>query len=304
MTTPAPRIEAVLKGPDVQGRVSVDVLVALSRELQNSLRRALSNRRPRGGRYLGSIEEACRLDFVGFRKGSAVCEFELAPPRDPATLFGDQGLRAAEEVLNVLDAGEKAAEGWSEHVQPGLLDSLERFARIVGDGIDRVDFHLKSGSVARSATITPVFRAHVRAALAPLTRPGEVRIEGVIWECDWRRHTAELHLPDGSKLELKLSESIEEFATGARRQRVVVHGHGKDGGKPLRTLDVIRIELAGSGPVEVDPKYGSFYDDLSIEELARRQSVPASRPLEDYRSDWLDDESLDDLLKDLRELRS
>jgi hypothetical protein len=264
----------------------------------------LSNRAPRGGRYRASIEQACRLDFVAFSEGSAACTFELAPPREQDTLYGDQGVRAVEEVLRALGAGEKGAEGWSQKLVPGLLDSLGRFARIVDDGIDRVDFQLDAGPVKRRARITSAFRTHVRDALVPARGPDEVRAEGVIWECDWRRHSAELLEPDGHKVVLNLPDELDEEATSARRQRVIVFGTTKDGGERPSVIDVTRIELAGTGTVEVDSRYGGFFDNLSIEELARLQGVPESRPLEDYRSDWLDGESLDELLDDLRELRS
>ena len=302
MASPPPRIEAVLEGPAAQGRLAVDALVTLARELQMSLRRILSNRRPRGGRFRGAIEEVGRLDLIAFRQGSAVCTFELAPPRDPATLFGDQGVRAADELLLALEAAESGHEGWSDDVQPSLLESLDRLTRVVGDGIDTVSFSLDAGAVQRRTRISTAIRTHVQAALRRAGRPNEVRIEGVIWECDWRRHTAEMHSPDGTKLALRFSADLEEQVTAARRSRVVVYGRMASEGKST-IVDATRLEFSGPDLREVDPAFGAFSDNLSIDELAARQGVTTPKSLDELRGTWLDDEPIDDLLATIGRLR-
>jgi hypothetical protein len=303
VTAPTPRIEAVLDGPAVQDRVSVDVLVSLARELQSSLRRILGNRKHAKGRFVSAIEEACRLEFVGFRAGSAVCTFEFARAREGDARLDDQGVRAAEELLQAFEAGERGAEGWSRRAPPGLLDGLDKIAKIVGNGIDGVEFRLHAGPIERRVRITSAFRTNVRAALTPVDRPDELRIEGVIWECDWRRHTAELQTPDGKRVTLNFPAILDEIVTGARRQRVVVHGQSSDRRELVRVLDVSRLEPAEDGLCVVDPAYGAFSDNLSIEDLAARQGVTVPTSLDELRSDWLDGEPLDELLGTIRWLR-
>ena len=50
-------------------------------------------------------------------------------------------------------------------------------------------------------------------------------------------------------------------------------------------------------------EFGGFFDDLGIEELARRQGVPIPKSLDELRGDWLDDEPIQEFLDRLRGAR-
>lgn len=54
--------------------------------------------------------------------------------------------------------------------------------------------------------------------------------------------------------------------------------------------------------VEVTP-VDSFWANLSAEELARRQNVQPIQSLDDLAGDWPSDDSIDDFLQMIREVR-
>jgi hypothetical protein len=309
VTRKPPRIEVHLEGPSVPGRITVDALVTVAGELQATLRRILSNRRHQTGRFRGEVERICQLELTAFKAGSAALVFDLAEPRDTATLHGDQGVRAAEEMVRILQSGEageaqsgEAGEAdWSRGVQRGILEGIDRMTKSLGAGWDEMRVRITEGRKFQEARLTPAFRGHIRAALATPPRVGDVRIEGVVWECDWRDHTAELHQADGSKVKLSFPAELDEKVTEARRRRVAVIGHTDRPERPHR-VEVVDLEVLDEGLGE-SHAYGGFGDGLSIDELAERQGVGVPPSLESLRADWLDDVAVDEFLEVIRQVR-
>ena len=68
-------------------------------------------------------------------------------------------------------------------------------------------------------------------------------------------------------------------------------------------VDVSRLEFSGPDLRELDPAFGAFSDNLSIDELAARQGVTTPKSLDELRGTWLDDEPIDDLLATTGRLR-
>ncbi len=300
-TPQPPQIEMRLEGPAVPGRISVDSLAALPKQLQTSLRSILSNRRQSIGRFRDEVEQVCKLDLVSFQPGSAVMLFEFAPPRDTSTLQGDQGARVAEEMFAVLEGGEQGTQGWTHSLPAGVLDGFEKLTRGLGEGIDSMQLSLRHKGQTRSVRVTPSFRNHLRVATAAPERAGEVRIEGVVWEIDWKDRTAELWEADGSKVKLSFGQDQEERITEAKKRRVRVRGQSTGPSDRVREVTIAQVDILEDVPGQPDPAYGSFRDTLSIDELAHRQGVGAVTSTDSLRGEWLDDESVDDLLRLLRQ---
>ena len=124
MTTPAPRLELQLDGPAVPGRISVDALAFVSTQLQSTLRRIVSQRPSGSGRFGKQAEQACSLDLVAFRPGSANLVFELAGQRETSNLYGDPGIQAIEEFLDLGEKAENGDPGWQQGILPGVQQSL------------------------------------------------------------------------------------------------------------------------------------------------------------------------------------
>ncbi len=298
-----PQIEVRLEGPAVPGRISVDSLTRVARELQTSLRRMLSARHKSTGRFHAEVEQACSLDLTAFAEGSAVLTFEFAGPRDAATLHGDQGVRVAEEMLDTLRRAETNAADWDSGLQPSVIEGWETMTRSLGEGIDSMRITLINGKSRHEARLTPAFRANLRSARSTPLRAMEAAVEGVLWECDWKLHTAMLDEVDGNRVSLILPETLDEKVTELRRQRVRVRGMVESqGGRAVR-VTVTSVTAIVEGVAQPDPRYGGFWDNLSIEDLALRQGVQPIQSLDDLACDWPEDESVDEFLAMVREVR-
>ena len=300
MTKQQPHIEIRLEGSAVPGRISVDALTNVAKELQTSLRRMLSSRQQAAGRFHGEVEQVCKLDLTAVGKGSAVLTFEFAGTRDTSTLQGDQGVRVAEEMLALLSAGEASQAGWQDGVQRSVLEGFERLTKPLGEGVDSISFSLVDGKKRRVAKVTQKLRTNLRSVTSARLRASEASIEGVLWECDWKVHTALLDEIDGNRVTLEFPAILEEKVTALRRQRVRVHGTiESEDGRALR-MKVASIELLVTGVAEPDPRYGSFWDNVSAAEQARRQGLDHPTNVDALAIEWPEDESVDDFLDDIR----
>jgi hypothetical protein len=78
-------------------------------------------------------------------------------------------------------------------------------------------------------------------------------------------------------------------------------GHIKNG---VAILDS-RVELPDGTRVrvEVEKADSDFWENKTIDDLARQQGVDHPQKLTDLRFDWPDDESIDDFLNLVREVR-
>lgn len=302
-TPQPPQIEMHLEGPAVPGRISVDALAALPKQLQTSLRSILSNRRQSKGRFRDEVEQVCKLDLIAFHPGSTVMLLEFAPPREANTLQGDQGAKVAEEMFTVLEAGESGTTGWTSGLSSRVLDGFDKLTRGLGEGIDSMRLSLRHQGQTRSVRITQSFRNHLRTATATPERVGEVKVEGVVWEIDWKDRTAELWQADEAKVKLSFGQDLEERVTEAKKRRVLVRGKPTDSAGRVRELHISQIEVLEDAPGQPDPSYGSFRDNLSLDDLAARQGVGITTSIDQLRSDWLDDTSVDDFLDLIRKVR-
>jgi hypothetical protein len=300
MKTTSPKLELHLDGPAVPGRISVDTLAGLATSLQTTLRRILSQRPGGSGRFGKEVEQACSLQLVAFQPGSANLVFELAAAPDSATLFERPGPQAIEQLLGLFDRAQSGGEHWNREVLPSVLDGLTDFTKPLEDGVTTMRLDFRDGSKSRSVTLTSAVRLNLRAAVRQVSEPGEMRLTGVIWECDWREHSGELHEPDGNKVNLEFGPELEETITEARRKRVVVKGRGMESGGRMRKVHVRTVEVVSDDEAGRSELYGRFGESLGIEELARRQgTIQATNPA-DLACDWPDDESVDDFLELIR----
>lgn len=294
------KVEVVLEGPAVEGRVSVDYLATLAKELQTTLRRIAQNRRTGPGRYTKEIEQACRLDLVSFKKSSARLGFELAgEPCD--TLFGEIGEEAMKTLIDALDRSHTDQDHWALGLPESVIDGLDRITKPLEDGV--TSFGLTTfGRAARSVTLRREFRNRLRAATVSDESPGAVQVTGVIWEADWKDHTAELYEPDGNLIRLRFDTDRDEDVTAARKCSVSVRGVGHYSEGRLRRIDLRHIEVLGPPAVEEAP--GTFWSRPTVDELAERQAADVIEDIDDLAGDWPADEPLDDFLESLRSSRA
>lgn len=305
MTKPQPNLEVILEGPAVQGRVSVDYLATLAKEIQTTLRRLAANDQAKTGRFKRDIERACSLDFVGFAPGSVRLVFELAPlaPEDQ-TLWQDAGRESLSRFIDVLNAGESGASDWASGLSGSVLDGLDRITRPLDDGVQQIRFKVdEQGMPPRTATLTRAFRGHVRPASSTPPAPGLVTVEGVIWEADWKDHTAELHQHNGNVIRVEFDADRDEEITEARRLKVAITGMARPSPGRLQAIRLDRLEVLDSSPLEQPPTGPGFWESPTLADLVGQQSPRRPSSIEDLAGDWPEDDSLDEFLGTVREGR-
>lgn len=302
-----PNLEVVLRGPAVQGRISVDYLITLAKEIQTTLRRIAANQESKTGRYKRDIERACSLDFVGFAPGSVRLDFRLAPlaPEDH-TLWPDAGRESLSRFIDVLAAGEKGTLDWANGLSGSVLDGLARMTRSLDDGVQEINFKLdehRSDAPVRSARVTRAFREHVRPASLPPRSPTRTTVVGVIWEADWKDHTAELYQHDGNLVRVRFDADRDEEITGARRMKVAVTGDAIPSPDRVQEIVLDRLEVLEPLPLEQPSSGPGFWETPTIADLIEQQDTQRSASIEELAGDWPEDESLDEFLSAVREGR-
>lgn len=302
-TTKPPKIEMRLEGPAVAGRISVDTLSTVAKELQTSLRRMLASHRRVGGRFPTGVEQTCALELVAFAEGSAVLTFEYAGPRDHDKLHGDPGVRVAEDMLRTMQKAECGEAGWDVGLPASVVEGWETLAKPLGEGVDAIQLTLLAGGRQQTVRLTMAFRQNLQATTVVQPQIVTSEVVGVLWECDWKQHRGILAEPDGNRVELILDEQLEERVTLFRRQRVRVRGRlERLKGRVTRAV-VAAVDLLADHVAEPDPRYGGFWEKLSLDELAARQAVVPVTNLDALAIDWPEGDSVDDFLDTIRGLR-
>ncbi|MBX3383078.1 MAG: hypothetical protein KF864_06170 [Phycisphaeraceae bacterium] len=288
--------------------MSVDYLATLAKEIQTTLRRIATNKEGKTGRYSKEIERACSLDIVGFAKGSVRLAFELAPlPAEASSLWPDAGRESLERFIETLDAGESGRDDWSEGLSASVLDGFDRITRPLDDGITSIAFNLDSPSSRhprRAVRVTKQFRERVRVMPSAPTPRGIVRIVGVIWEADWKDHTAELHQSDGRVVRVLFDAHRDEEITDARRLKVAATGTVASGTviQP-HAIRLDRLEVLDPSPLETPGDGVEFWEKPTVLQLAERQGVQPPASLDDLAGHWPDDDNIDDFLDTVRQSR-
>ena len=295
----------ILDGPSAQGRLSVDYLAVLAKELQTTLRRIAANQQGKTGRFAKEIEAACSLELVGFSAGSVHLDFELAAlSADRATLWPDAGRQSLDRFIEILEGGESAKSGWAEGLSSSVISGLERITRPLENGIASMAFALTSGvpgSKPRTVSITRIFRERIRAVPASQLPAGTIQISGVIWEADWKQHSAEVHRMDGHVVRIRFDADRDEEVTEARRSKVSITGKVTSGDSRFpREMKLDRIEfLEGPAADEQSSSIG-FWDNPELNELASRQGVIAPSSFGQLAGALSEDDDLDEFLAAVR----
>ena len=294
MSRPERKLDVVLEGPAADGRLSVDYLATLAKELQSTLRRLARNRRVSAGRFGREIEQACQLDLVSFSPGSVHLGFALSDDAPP-TLLPDLGEESLERLVWSLQRGEAGEASWEADLPDAVLDGIDRITRLLTDGITSIRFQTH-GVRGCSVAVTHILRDRLKAARALPRAPDIVRVTGVIWEADWKDHTAELHEADGNVVRISFEADRDEDITEARKCRVAVSGVGQISGGRVRSLTLERLEIIDPAPVAQPEGATGFWEAQSIAQLAEQQQVQPVTGIDDLAGEWPADESLDEFL--------
>lgn len=303
----SPKLFIKMTGPRVgTAKLSVSDLAEIIKRTQQALKRigqVLYGQESHGkGRKKKDIEKECELFLVGWEEGSAIAALELGPQPDQRHLLGfigEESMKALITGMEVMSAGSYDQDRPPHGYDVGVLEAFESLGKIFDHGIETVGFSNDRRTFPKEYEYTPMIRERVRSYLG---RPADVghstkvgRLEvlnghgglrGTFWEangtkwiCLFRIEHLEV-LPDAWMHKVKIAgRTIEE--------------EGKEKQLEVDSIFVIEDEL---GEEIETGEGGSFWQSVSLEELAEVQGVaPVSAPEEVFAL-WPADDDPDDLL--------
>lgn len=308
-----PQLSIMLKGPRVgPGRVAAREVILILQSLEQALKRVgqvLYGEASRGpGRKRRAIEELCSLHLVSWSKGSAVAGVELPEPRQ-SDLFGHVGGESLEHLLGGLDAlGQRTEpEQLPSGFDVGVLESLEALGRIHDHGITSITFQSPVISRKGSSVYSPQVRERVRKLLMRPRATGHVARTGRLEVVDGRTGLrAWLYTPDGARWQCVVEpDQLDHLREGWMR-RVTVVGAGRfDEALRQGHIDVVSLVVHETDVDDlISAEAGaSFWDSLSLDELAERLQVEPASDLDSLAAAWPEEEPFDDALAELLEDR-
>jgi hypothetical protein len=298
-----PQFYVKMAGPKVgKGKLSVSDLAEIMQRTQQALKRigqVLYGQESHGkGRKKKDIERQCELFLVGWEEGSAIATFELGPKPEQLELYGLVG----EESLNAFMAGMEmmAAESYNGTHLPtgydlGVLEAIETLGKVFEHGIDTIRFSRDRHRFPERAVYNGAIRERVRTSLGQptaighSTKVGRLEIlnghgglKGTFWEAGGTRWTC-----------LFKNEHID-ILPDAWMQKVKVTGRTieEEHSIEVDSLFVIGDEM-GEGSEKGEGR--SFWQSVSLEELAEEQGAGAVSDLDSIAALWPADDDPDAL---------
>jgi hypothetical protein len=275
------------RGPAAQGRLPLAEVARLCGEFQATLERialtlhgatSITGRRPR------EVVDAVRVEFTGFREGSAVLDLELPAAPDGGALV--------EEALAVLAAGVTAVRAGAplpEAFTPQVVMGLLRFA----GGLDANS--VTEIQVGRGERVLFVADPPLREALHAVrrgVRHADTTIVGLLQMGDFAPSAQRCRIDSvDTSVSCTFDETLAETVLTCLNQLVVASGTGEyaTAGGALRSLDLDHLEAVPQPP------------QTTLEHLVQQQGVrpwgeaPSTGP--SGLSEPLSDEEFDQFLR-------
>jgi hypothetical protein len=298
-----PQFYVKMAGPKVgNAKLSVSDLAEIIQRTQQALKRigqVLYGQESHGkGRNKKDIERQCELFLVGWEEGSAIATFELGPQPEQMNIYGFVG----EESLKAFIAGMEmmGAEPYDGGHLPtgydlGVLETIETLGKVFEHGIDSVSFSRDRHRFPETTVYTGAIRERVRTSLgqpgsiAHSTKVGRLEIlnghgglKGTFWEAGGMRWTC-----------LFKNEHID-ILRDAWMQKVKVTGRTNE---EEHSIEVDSLFVIGDDMSEGSEKGEgrSFWQSVSLEELAEEQGAEAVCDLESIAGLWPADDDPDAL---------
>ncbi len=286
MTSQDSRLAITARGPAAQGRLPLAEVARLCGEFQATLERialtlpgatSITGRRPR------EVVDAVRVEFTGFRAGSAVLDLALPPAPDGGALI-EEALETLTSGVDAVRSGRDLPEAFTPQVLGGLL----RFSGGLGsEAVTEI-------SVARGDRVVLVADPLLREALHRERRGvrlAETTIVGLLQMGDFAPAAQRCRIDSvDASVTCTFDETLAEAVLTSLNQFVIAAGTGEyaTAGGALRSLDLSRLDVVEQAP------------EANLQQLVREQGV---RPWGDEPNDQvglsepLSDEEFDVFLR-------
>jgi hypothetical protein len=265
-----------ISGPAAEGgRLPLAELARIAGSLQMTLERlalASIGTSIRSGRRPRDIVEAVRLDFTGFREGSAILDMTR-----PLQAESANGL--LEDSLGMLEEGVKTVRNGGRlpgYFTPPVVNGLRQLAGgISSGGVTRIELTRRGGGFV----VDSVFREALRNAPAQAAEE-EATVVGRLHMGDFSPATLRCRIDTyaGSIL-ADFDSDLRDAVLDAMDQLVMAHGRAElqPDGATIRVMHLETLESLASAPMS------------PLATLARQQGVAPVSSVEDLRGTVVDD---------------
>jgi hypothetical protein len=299
-----PQFYVKMNGPRVgKAKLSISDLAEIFKRTQQALKRVgqvLYGQESHGkGRKKRDVERQCELFLVGWEEGSAIATFELGQQPEQMEVFGFVGEESLQALLAGIDV--MAADSYDEKCLPrgfdtGVLEAFEALGKVFDHGVDTISFSTDPRRFPEKAVYSAAIRERVRsslgqpAAMGHSVKVGRLEIlngqgelKGTFWEASGTRWTC------------FFKDEHVDVLPDAWMQKVRVTGRINEEERSIKVDSLFVIEDAmGEGYDKREAR--SFWQSISLDELAEEQGTKVVSDLESIAALWPPDDDPDALL--------
>ncbi len=250
-----------------------------------------------------NVIESCQLDIINVFSGSFGIELGLRQLEINPTLFPDIGEEALQLFLNgvkLLNEKENVRpKGFNEKV----LKNVRDLGRVFKKGINEIEFMGQIRTRRTETKLTQATTQKIEAMMQKSEIEEENELIGIVWEADWKDHTAELYTNLGNKVIVKFSEDFDEKIKQAARKRVKLSGKIKFENDLPKEIKLKEIELVSEEGAFKNSKIASLQEPS--EQKAKQDPFLNANPIsnfsffDDFPSDW----DVDDFVSTVYQMR-
>jgi hypothetical protein len=296
------RYQVRLVGKEARlGEVAAVDVARLIFGVQRAVARAAGaaiGRRPKPtGRWETTLEGATKLRLVRIKRGSVTLELE-PPHAHPAV---DELVLDAESLGDIGWSKAVAAINDAESADPDITSRLLGLADDLNVGVrfDAIEFRTDGNPVGR---IDRVQREHLRRVLRDktLSHTPSDGVTGVLFEADFERHTAKVRTQAGGVVEVIFDDDQADAIKEALREASEFEGDVTFDAvtasvRSVRLRRITRFEQLLLG----DDGARAFWEQISFDELARRQGTATVESFDKLKDTSLRDEDYEAFIEAL-----
>ena len=245
------------------------------------------------GRLPRSIEGEMEFDLMSLEEGSPAAVLGFERRQTAPSLPGlDFGLEVLDKAVNGLKAvQEDDDKALPTGYDPGVLMAWRDVGKVFGQGIERIEFKLNRGEEVTRTSFTPTGLMRIRQRISG-PQVNVRTIEGRLLMADFKEHgtRCRVHPSVGDPILCLFDEAQKDEVFENILRYVRVAGESKEdpvSGKitSIKIHDIERLEDRQSDAQDLlplgTPVSRSFWETLTLEELARSQNV---QPMKDVRT--------------------
>jgi len=306
------KLTITIYGPDVQdGKIAISDLADIIKLTQDAViqigRVLMGSPSKTKGRVPKNIEQACRLMFVGWQKGSgiALIERDVAIDEEQLIKHGSECLHTFVEGMDELASGEdfNMPKGFDK----GVIETCEEIGRKINHGIENISYSSTNGRWSGRFLYDAALHKKIKTIKESAEDLGILTLYGRLEMLNGHGNDliGNLYPAEGSVWRCKFKSEHLAVLKNAWMDSVTASGHGyrEKSTEGILLVDRISIVQPLSADKGTQDETISFWEQASIEDLIHRQGVVPISNLDEVSDLWPADDNPNELMKYFEEER-